>query len=641
MVNYDATTAAGINLSPHHPKGSKLALLVLGALGVVYGDIGTSPLYAIRACFNSETHPVAATPDNVLGVMSLVFWALTIIISIKYVIFVMRADNKGEGGALSLMALAMRRTAPEHLKARHVIVAAGLFGTALLYGDGMITPAISVLSAVEGLHVVSARFDDKVLYISIVIIFGLFLLQSLGTHRIGRWFGPLLLTWFTVIGVLGVRGIFMAPEIFRAVNPVHGILFLVENSWVGFVTLSSVFLTVTGGEALYADMGHFGRTPIRIGWYGVVMPALMLNYFGQTALLLDQPAAKEQPFFILVPQALRLPAIVLATAAAAVASQAVISGAFSLTKAAISLGYLPRLEIRHTSHETMGQVYVPQVNWGICALTIWLVLEFKTSQALEGAYGLAVSGTMVITTLLLFFVARRSWGWSPQLTFSLLGIFLVADLAFLAANATKIGHGGWFPLTVGVVMYLLMTTWRAGRDLMARRLEDRAFPIDAFIRDARANPPTRVPGISVFMTSAPNVTPVALLHNVKNNRILHETVVLLAVKTEEVPYVRGHDQVTVEDLGEGFFRVNARYGFMDTPDIQQIMDRCRSQGYEWPMGKVTFFLGRTTLLPTGKPGMPLWRKKLFSLMARNSERATAFFRIPPGRVVELGMQVEL
>jgi KUP system potassium uptake protein len=570
-----------------------------------------------------------------------VFWALTIIISIKYIIFVMRADNKGEGGVLSLMALAMRRTSAEHLKARHVIVAAGLFGTALLYGDGMITPAISVLSAVEGLTVVSTWFDDKVLYISVVIIFGLFLLQSVGTHRIGRYFGPLLLAWFVAIAILGVRGIFMAPDIFRAINPVHAVAFVVDNSWTGFVTLSSVFLTVTGGEALYADMGHFGRKPIRIGWYAVVMPALMLNYFGQTAMLLAQPAAKEQPFFLLVPQALRLPAIVFATAAAAVASQAVISGAFSLTKAAISLGYLPRLEIRHTSHETMGQVYVPQVNWMLAAFTIWLVLEFRTSEALEGAYGFAVATTMVITTVLLFFVARRSWGWSPQLTFSLLGAFLVVDVVFLAANLTKIRHGGWFPLSVGILTYLLMTTWRAGRDLMARRLEDRAFPIDAFIRDARANPPTRVPGISVFMTSAPNVTPVALLHNVKNNRILHQTVVLLAVKTEEVPYVRGHDQVTVEDLGEGFFRVNARYGFMDTPDIQQIMDRCRSQGHEWPMGKVTFFLGRTTLLPTGKPGMPLWRKKLFSLMARNSERATAFFRIPPGRVVELGMQVEL
>jgi KUP system potassium uptake protein len=637
----DATTATGIHLAPEHPRGKKLALLTLGALGVVYGDIGTSPLYAVKFCFNSKLHPLAPTEDNILGILSLVFWALTIIISFKYVTFVMRADNRGEGGVLSLMALAMRRTSADQIRARHVIVTAGLFGAALLYGDGMITPAISVLSAIEGLKVIGTGWEKFILPLTVIVLIFLFLVQSWGTHRIGRWFGPIVLTWFAVIALLGARGILLAPEVFRALNPIHGMVFLLENHWIGFVALSSVFLAVTGGEALYADMGHFGRRPIRVGWYAVAMPALLLNYFGQGALLLSQPSAKAEPFFYLVPQALRLPLVLLATLATSIASQAVISGAFSMTKQAIQLGYLPRMEIRQTSHETMGQVYVPQINWLLAALTIGLVLYFKSSEEMEGAYGFAVSTTMVITTFLLFFVARRAWDWSPQLTSFILGFFLIVDIAFFTANLTKIEHGGLFPLMIGITVYVLMSTWRMGRDLMARRLEDRALAIDDFIKDMKLHPQTRVKGVSVFMTSAPNVTPVALLHNVKNNHVVHDTVVLLAVKTEEIPYVRGQEQVTVDVLGEGFFRVNARCGFMDTPDIQQIMDRCRAQGFDWPMGKVTFFLGRTTLLPTKKPGLPMWRKKLFAVMARNSERATAFFRIPPGRVVELGMQVEL
>ena len=638
----DQTSVTGIHSAAGQPTGKRLALLVLGALGVVYGDIGTSPLYAIKACFASDSpHPVPLNHENVLGILSLILWSLTIVISIKYVAFVMRADNRGEGGVLSLMALALRRTEAGQLKARTAIVACGLFGAALLYGDGMITPAISVLSAVEGLKVVTNWFDDKIIYITIAILFGLFLVQSSGTHRIGRLFGPLVLTWFATLGLLGVRGIVMHPGVVEAFNPWFAARFLIDNTWTGFVALSAVFLAVTGGEALYADMGHFGRRPIRIGWYCVALPCLVLNYFGQGALLLISPEAKEQPFFLLVPDRLRIPCVILATMATAVASQAVISGAFSLTKQEIQLGYLPRLAIRHTSHEEIGQIYVPQVNWMLMIATIWLVLEFRTSSALEGAYGFAVATTMVITTFLLFFIARRSWGWRRRTTVLVLGSFLVVDFAFFASNLTKIQHGGYVPLIIGIVTYVLMTTWRAGRELIAKRFQDRAFPLHAFIADAKAHPPLRVPGNSVFMTSSPDVTPVALLHNVKNNRVLHQTVIVLAIKTEEIPHVRPHEQVSVDELGESFFRINARYGFMDTPDVQQLMDRARALGYDWPIGKTTFFLGKTTLLPTSRPGMALWRKKLFSLMTRNAERATAYFRIPPGRVVELGMQVEL
>jgi KUP system potassium uptake protein len=639
----DQTGEISVASASGAPPSRRLALLVLGALGVVYGDIGTSPLYAVKECFDpASPHAVPVTDANILGVLSLVFWALAIIISLKYVIFVMRADNRGEGGVLALMALVLRKSDKSYARTRWIIITMGLFGAALLYGDGMITPAISVLSAVEGLNVATSFFKDRILLITVVILAGLFLMQSRGTHKLGRMFGPIVLVWFTVMGVLGVHGMLKDPTVLRAIDPVYGLSFLVHGGWAAFIALSSVFLAVTGGEALYADMGHFGRRPIRIGWYVVALPSLLLNYFGQGALLLREgESVASNPFYHLAPKWALIPLVVLATAATVVASQAVISGAFSLTRQAIQLGFLPRYEIRHTSSHEIGQIYVPQVNWMLAAFTIILVLTFKTSTNLAGAYGLAVSLTMVITTILLFFLARRLWGWSLPLTYGVLGALIAVDLVFLGSNLTKIAAGGWFPLVMAAIVFTLMTTWRRGRELTARRLEDRALPVEMFIADVAQRKPTRVPGVSVFMTGSLSGTPVALLHNVKNNHVVHETVVLLSVNTEEVPHVPPRERIAVESLEQGFHRVTARYGFMDTPDVQQVLDHCRSLGYNWSMGKTTFFLGRTTLIPKGNAGMALWRKKIFVVMSRNAERATAFFRIPPGRVVELGLQVEL
>ncbi len=638
-------SAGTSDTATHHaapaPTGRRLGLLVMGALGVVYGDIGTSPLYAVKACFTSEFHPLPVERATILGVLSLIFWSLMLIVSIKYVAFVLRADNRGEGGELALTALALRRIGAGQARAKGFVIILGICGAALLYGDGMITPAISVLSAVEGLSDVSHWFDNKVLIITVAILIGLFSIQSKGTGKLGRYFGPIVLAWFVVLGVLGASWIARAPGILHAVNPYHALHFLSTHGLTAFLTMSSVFLCVTGGEALYADLGHFGRRPIRFGWYGIALPALLLNYFGQGALLMVRPEAAERLFFRMVPETLVLPLVLLATVTTVIASQAVISGAFSMTKQAVQLGYLPRLEIRQMSGDQRGQIYVPFVNWVLAFFTIWLVLEFRSAAALEGAYGIAVSMTMVLTTVLLFFVARRSWGWSPQLSFGLLGLFLSVELLFLGANITKIAHGGWFPLTIGALTLVLMTTWRKGRELIARRLDDRALPLDAFVAEVAAKPPTRVKGVSVFMTSSPEITPVALLHNVKNNRIVHENVVILGIRTEDVPQVAAADRVQIERLPAGFTRILARTGFMESPDVPAILDQCRAMGLDLPVGKTTYFLGRTTLIPTARPGLAGWRKRLFALMARNAERATSYFNLPPGRVVELGQQVEM
>ena len=623
-----------------HPHSTKLAALVLGALGVVYGDIGTSPLYALRECFHGS-HGIAPTRDNVLGVLSLIFWSLTLIISIKYLVFVMRADNEGEGGILALLALVAKQPSRRAGGARPVLIGLGLFGAALLYGDGMITPAISVLGAVEGLTVATHVFEPYVVPLAIAILMGLFLIQPRGTERVGRIFGPVMVIWFVVIAALGVRWILRDPHVIEAFDPRHAWDFFHDNGLHGFVVLGSVFLVVTGGEALYADMGHFGRRPIRVAWFGLVLPALLLNYLGQGALLLENPAAAASPFYLLAPAWALLPLVALATMAAIIASQALISGAFSLTRQAIQLGYCPRLDIEYTSASQQGQIYMPQVNWALMVATIGLVLGFRTSSALAAAYGMAVTSTMVITTLLTYLVARRSWGVSRVIAGSLAVFFLIIELAFFGANVLKIIHGGWFPLVIGAILYACLSTWKSGRALLASRLRERLYPFDRFLADIAARPPHRVPGTAVFMTSNLVGTPPTLLHNLEHNQVLHQRVVLLTVVTSTVPYVPAEERFEQEALGAGFVRVTLRYGFMEEPDVPAALTAAGLQGFEFDVSQTTFFVGLETLLSTARKGMTRWRERLFAIMSRNAVRATSFFRIPPERVVELGMQIEL
>jgi KUP system potassium uptake protein len=626
--------------APQSPHGKYLAALTVGALGVVYGDIGTSPLYALRECFHGS-HAIPVTPENVLGVLSLIFWSLTLIISIKYLIFVMRADNDGEGGILALMALVSKQPTGRDKTVRAVLVALGLFGAALLYGDGMITPAISVLGAIEGVNVATTLFEPYIVPIAIVILVGLFTIQSQGTATVGKLFGPVMILWFVVIALLGVRWIVRDPHVLRAFDPRHALYLFQNNGWHGFVVLGSVFLVVTGGEALYADMGHFGRKPIRIAWFGLVLPALFLNYLGQGAMLINQPETAPAPFYRLAPQWALFPLVALATAAAIIASQALISGVYSLTRQAIQLGYSPRLEIDYTSEKQQGQIYMPQINWTMMLATIGLVLGFKTSSALAAAYGIAVTSTMVITTLLTYLVARRSWGISRGVAGTLAAFFLVLELAYFGSNALKILHGGWFPLVIGAVLYLFLSTWKAGRALLAARLKERLYPFDKFLQDISARPPHRVGGTAVFMTSNLYGTPPTLLHNLEHNQVLHERVILLTVVTSGLPFVEDAERLELEPLGQGFHRVTLRYGFMEEPDVPGALSTAAAQGFDFELEKTTFFVGLETLLSTRREGMPRWRERLFALMSRNAVRATSFFRIPPERVVELGMQIEL
>jgi KUP system potassium uptake protein len=605
---------------------------------VVYGDIGTSPLYALRECFLGS-HSVPPTRLNVLGVMSLIFWSLIIVISIKYLVFVMRADNRGEGGILALMALI--RTGHGHGPRRGLLIAMGLFGAALLYGDGMITPAISVLSAVEGLEVATTFFDPYVIPITIAILVILFVIQRRGTEGIGKLFGPVMMIWFATLALLGLRWIVREPSVLAAVNPWHAVQFFVHSRLQGFLVLGSVFLVVTGGEALYADMGHFGRRPIRIAWFTLVLPALMINYFGQGALLLAKPNEVQHPFYNMAPSWALYPLVVLATMATVIASQAVISGAFSLTRQAVQLGYSPRFEIVHTSEEEIGQIYIPSVNWVLMLATIGLVIGFQEATNLAAAYGIAVTTTMVITTVLAFVVEREIWGWNAFAAGSLSAAFLVLDCAYFGANVVKIPHGGWFPLVVAGLIYLLMATWKRGRYILAEKLREEALPIETFVQNIRPDSPPRVPGVAVFLTTNPAGTPTTLLHNLKHNKVLHETVVLMTVVTEEVPWVSAEDRAEVEDLGKGVYRLKARYGFTQDPRAQDVLDCAREDGLYLDLMKTTFFLGRETLIPSSRAGMFLWQKKLFGVLSRNSQRFTDFFRIPPNRVVELGMQVTL
>ena len=634
-----AASGSSASHSGQAPRGRYLATLTVGALGIVYGDIGTSPLYALRECFHG-THGIAPTRDNVLGVLSLIFWSLTLIISIKYLVFVMRADNEGEGGILALMALVSKQ-ADARRRLRATMIALGLFGAALLYGDGMITPAVSVLSAVEGLNVTTHLFEPYVVPIAIVILLSLFVIQSRGTERIGFLFGPVMVVWFVTIALLGVRWISQDFHVLSAFNPMHAVQFFATNGFHGFVVLGSVFLVVTGGEALYADMGHFGRRPIRIAWFGLVLPALFLNYLGQGAMLINTPEAAVNPFYLLAPRWALYPLVTLATMAAIIASQALISGAFSLTRQAIQLGYCPRLDIQYTSPHQQGQIYIPQVNWLLMISTVGLVVGFRSSSALAAAYGIAVTSTMVITTLLAYLVARRSWGVRRIVAGSLASFFLFIELGFFAANVIKIPHGGWFPLVIGAMIYLLLSTWKKGRGLLASRLRERLYPFDRFMQDITERPPHRVPGTAVFMTSNLIGTPPTLLHNLEHNQVLHERVVLLTVVTSDAPHVDEDGRLSVETLGQGFYRVTLRYGFMEEPDVPAALANGAARGLPLAAEKMTFFLGLETLLSTHREGMGRWREQLFAVMSRNAVRATSFFRIPPERVVELGMQIEL
>jgi len=632
---------------PQQPHGRYLLTLALAALGVVYGDIGTSPLYAIRYSF-SGTHGIPVTPGNVLGVLSLVFWSLVIVVTIKYHIVIIRADNKGEGGVLALMALVNGSRLVRGLSPRRLMIVLGIFGSALLYADGALTPAISVLSAVEGLEIATPALAPWVIPVTLVILIGLFLVQRRGTARIGALFGPVMLVWFAVIGVLGLGEIVRQPGVLAAVSPVYGVRFFAENVGRGFVVLGAVFLVVTGGEALYADLGHFGHRAIQMAWFSVALPCLLLNYFGQGALLLRDPTAAENPFYHLAPGWALYPLIALATAAAIIASQAVISGAFSLTRQAVQLGYSPRLRIEHTSSREIGQIYVPAVNWGLMVLTCVLVLGFHvvntaqpTSDNIAGAYGVALSTLMLLTTLMFYVMSREVWRWSFARAAVVSGLFLWVDILFFGANMLKIRYGGWVPLVIAAAIFLLMTTWKRGREILAKRMLEKTVPLKMLLADLAAEPPIRVPGTAVFMYGTADHTPPALVHNLAHNKVLHEKVVFLTVVTEDVPHVEPRERVTVKHVGKGFHTVVARYGFMDDPDIEDVLGACRTKTLDIRMEGATFFLGRETLVASERPGMAQWREQLFAFMSRNALRATAFFKIPANQVFEVGAQVEL
>jgi KUP system potassium uptake protein len=613
-------------------------VLVVAALGVVYGDIGTSPLYALRECF-SGPHGVAPSAPNVLGVLSLITWALILVVSIKYLLLIVRADNQGEGGILALLALA----APEPVAPRGSsrLVLLGLFGAALLYGDGMITPAISVLSAVEGLKIATPVFEPYVIPLTIAVLIGLFALQRRGTGAVGAVFGPITLGWFGCLGALGVASIVRTPAITTALNPAHAIRFFADNGAAAFVVLGAVFLVVTGAEALYADLGHFGRRPIRWAWFTVALPALLLNYFGQGALLLREPEHAVNPFYHLAPPWALYPLVALATAATVIASQALISGAFSLTWQAVQLGFLPRIHVQHTSEDEIGQVYIPRVNQALLIATVALVLGFGTSSHLAGAYGVAVTATMVITTLLAFAVMRRVWGWSLAVAGALTLVFLVVDGAFLASNLLKIAHGGWFPLVVGAGILTLMTTWHTGRRLVAERIQERAMSLEDLRARIETDRVVRVPGSAVYLARRSDQVPPALPRLLRLFNAVHEQVLFFTVVAERVPRVERDQRLDVQPLGQGFYRATARYGFFEQPNVPRALGRCREQGLVVDPNVAIYVVSPETVIPSPRRGMAPWRERLFAFMARNADRATEFYRIPASRVLEIGAQIEL
>ncbi|MBI2944836.1 MAG: potassium transporter Kup [Candidatus Wallbacteria bacterium] len=634
------TASEGTADGPHghtqeHPTGRRLFGLCMAALGVVYGDIGTSPLYAVRECFTGP-HKVDVVASNILGVLSLIFWALVLVVTVKYHVYVLRADNRGEGGIMALMALVRGKVDG---RARTAVLWLGLFGAALLYADGVLTPAISVLGAIEGLEVLNPLFGQYVVPFSVVILIGLFFFQSRGTAGIGAIFGPVILVWFSTLALLGIASISRHPSVLAAVDPRHAWRFFADNGVPGFLVLGAVFLVATGGEALYADLGHFGERPIQLDWFCLVGPSLLLNYFGQGALLLSEPQAAQNPFYLLAPEWGRYPLLVLATMAAIIASQAIISGAFSVTRQAVQLGYLPRVAVTHTSESQIGQIYVPAVNWLLMVATIGVVVGFRSSSNVASAYGVALTTTMLITTLLAFVVTRRLWGWSLWLAGTVTATFMVLDLAFFGATMVKVFAGGWFPLAVGAAILLVMTTWQRGRELLAERIQEGIVPLEDFFELMHVEPTTRVPGAAVFMASNPEGTPLALMNNFLHNHTVHERVVLLTIQTEEVPYVDEEKRVTVKPLRDGFVRFIARYGFMESPDVMALLKR-----QETPLPSLeytTFILGHETVIAEGGSSLWSWRAILFAFLSRNATRPTTYFNIPSRRVLEIGTQISI
>jgi KUP system potassium uptake protein len=617
-----------------------LLALSLGALGVVYGDIGTSPLYAVRECFHGK-HAIALNPTNILGVLSLVFWSLTVVITIKYVGFIMKADNRGEGGIFALLALLLGTKSRMSQRRQTLVILAAVFGATLLYGDGIITPAISVLSAVEGLEVATVAAKPIIVPLTCLILLGLFLLQKHGTESIGRLFGPIMVVWFGTIAFLGLVSVAQAPVVLKALNPWYAVEFFMINHWHGFVVLGSVVLCITGGEALYADMGHFNPKAIRVSWLVLVYPALILNYYGQGAVLLTSAQAAFHPFYALVPRLLLYPLVILSTIATIIASQAMISGVYSLSQQAIQLGYLPRLRIIHTSAQTRGQIYMPEVNWAMMLGCIGLVLAFRESTRLAGAYGIAVTATMGITSIIYFFVVTRLWNWPLTKAVPLVGLFLLFDLSFFGANLFKIIDGGWFTLGVATLLMVLMTTWKEGRKALGQAISNFRMPVDLFLADVASKHPFRISGTAVFMSVSPEGIPGALMHHYKLNKVLHQTVVFLSVLVEEIPRINPKERLKLENLGEGFYRLTARFGFMETPNVPELMRQAKLLGLETEPMATTYILGRETLLTTGRSGMSIWRKVLFSMMSRNAMNPTNFFKLPPNQVIEIGAQVEI
>jgi KUP system potassium uptake protein len=615
--------------------------LSLGALGVVYGDIGTSPLYALEECFmKHHGHQIQPTHDNVLGILSLITWSLVLVISLKYLVFVLRADNRGEGGILALMSLVRPRESGQRGVRRGVLIAFGLFGSALLYGDGMITPAITMLSAIEGIGVVTPMFTDWVVPLTVMALIGLFAMQKFGTAKVGTLFGPLMMVWFTVLAALGLYNIAKVPGVLVALNPIWAVRFFMEHDVAAYLVLGAVFLVVTGGEALYADMGHFGAKPIRFAWFVAVFPSLLLNYYGQGAFLLTNPAGAVDPFFLMAPRWAVLPLVVLSTLAAAVASQAVISGAFSLTRQAVQLQYLPRIRVRHTSAREIGQIYIPSVNWLLMICAIGLVVGFGKATNLAGAYGVAVTATMGITTALFAVVARERFGWGMGAVLAFAVPFLVIDLAFFGANVVKITDGGWFPIVVGLLIFTLMTTWFTGRRILSKRLAESAIDTDTFVSQLAGSRIQRVKGTAVFLTRQLSGIPTALLHNIKHNKVVHDVVILLSVVVEEEPHLNSEERHSWEDLGHGVYRLALRYGFMEDPNLPETLARISGPVSFDPMA-TSYFLGRETLIPTEDPGMAIWREHLFAWMTRNASSAATFFSLPPNQVIELGAQVRM
>ena len=624
--------------SPHKKSPAALAALTLAALGIVYGDIGTSPLYALKEIFHGGH--VAATPDNILGVLSLVFWTITVIISLKYVLLILRADNHGEGGLIAMLALAT--TAVRDKPAlRRALMTVGLFGTAVFYGDGVITPAISVLSAVEGLEVAAPRLHEWVIPLTLLVLTGLFAVQRFGTGGIGKWFGPITLVWFAVLVALGLPHIAAQPGVLVALNPAYAIGFFAQQPLVAFIALGAVVLVVTGGEALYADLGHFGKLPIRIAWYALVMPALVINYFGQGAMLLANPAAISNPFYLMAPGWARLPLVFLATAATVIASQALISAAFSVTKQAIQLGILPRMAIHHTSVRDTGQIYVPFVNWGLYVFIVLAVVMFKSSSSQASAYGIAVTLDMTITTVMTFFVIRYGWKYPLPLCIAATGFFFVVDFAFFASNLLKLLAGGWFPIVIGIGMFVLMITWTQGRRMLTRKLREESIPLRDFLDAVFVNPPTRVEGTAVFLSSEAGATPNALMHNLKHNKVLHAYNLFVTVTHHDVPWVGFKDRLSLDTLGHDCWAVTLNFGFKNDPDVPEALELLKGRGVPLDDMSTSYFLSRDIVIPTLGEGMPMWREKLFASMHRNAAAAADFLNLPTNRIVELGAKVEI